>query len=58
MPKQKNIKVELTNPQEKKNVVRYDADDKDAAVSTIYVRKDGLKSIGNPKSITVTIEAS
>jgi hypothetical protein len=52
------VTVTLTNPQPKKSVVRYDADDADgAALSNVYVDKAALTKLGDPDTIIVTIEA-
>lgn len=58
MASAKKVTVKLSSPQEKKNVVRYDSTDDDAALSSVYVTKAALKSLGNPKAIKVTIEAA
>lgn len=57
-PKSKSVTVTLSNPQPKKHVVRYDADDADAALTSVYINKAALKSLGDPDEITVTIEAA
>lgn len=57
----KTLTVILESPDEKKNVVRYDANenDDDPAVRSIYVNKKMLKDVlGNPAKIKVTIEAA
>jgi len=56
--KSKSVKVTLSEPQEKKHVVRFDADADDAAISNVYVSKDAIKKLGNPSEIVVTIEAA
>ena len=53
-----SIVVELGDPSPKKHVTRYDADEPDAALSSVYVNKAALAKIGNPDSIRVTIEAA
>lgn len=54
----KKVVVVLTEPQVKKNVTRYDCPEDDGALTSIYVRKDALKAIGEPAKIKVTIEAA
>ncbi len=54
----KSVQVELSNPQEKKSVTRFDATDDDAAMSTAYITKAALAKIGNPDSVLITIEAA
>jgi hypothetical protein len=52
----KSVQVTLGSPQEKKSVVRYDSPEEDGALSTVYVRKEALKGLGNPDKIKITIE--
>jgi len=53
----KRVTVVLSDPQEKKAVVRYDASADDAAISNAYITKVALKKLGNPSSVRITIEA-
>jgi hypothetical protein len=61
-PKPKTITVTLAEPQEKKNVMRYDCDEDGAAMRTVYVDKAALKPLATsgffPQKIKVTIEAA
>lgn len=59
-PKKDSSKVSVTlgSPQVKKNVTRFDSDDTDAALASVYVSKAALTKLGNPDSIKVTIEAA
>ena len=57
-PKKKIVTVELGKPQPKKNVIRYDAEDGDGALTTAYVSKAAATELGNPDSIKITIEAA
>lgn len=57
-PKPKAVTVTLSDPQEKKLVTRFNSSDDDAALSSVYVSKAALKTLGNPSKIKVTIEAA
>lgn len=54
----KSVTVELENPQPKKHVVRFDAADENAAISNVYITKVAMEKLGNPDSISITIEAA
>lgn len=54
----KKVTVVLSDPQEKKHVTRYDSTDDDAALSSVYVSKSTIKTLGSPAKIKVTIEAA
>jgi hypothetical protein len=54
----KKVTVTMTDPQEKKAVVRYNNEVDNAALASIYISKDALKIIGNPSSVKITIEAA
>jgi len=54
----KKITVVLGSPQQKKSVVRFDSDDDNAALRSVYVDKRALKELGDPSSISITIEAA
>jgi hypothetical protein len=56
--KSKSVVVELSDAQPKKSVTRFNASDENSAIQNVYVSHDALKKIGNPDSITVTIEAA
>lgn len=58
MPPVKKLTVVMENPQEKKHVTRYDAVGDDPAMSSSYVNKAQLKTLGDPAKIKVTIEAA
>lgn len=58
MAADKKLTVTLENPQEKKHVTRYDANDEDAAMSSVYINKAALKKLGNPAKVKVTIEVA
>jgi len=58
MAKTTKVQVTLSDPQPKKSVTRFNASDENAALGNVYVSNDALKKIGNPDSITVTIEAA
>jgi hypothetical protein len=51
------VEVEMTMTDPKKHSVRFDADDKEAALSSAYVSNEAMEKLGNPKSILITIEA-
>lgn len=61
-PKPKTITVTLAEPQEKKNVIRYDCDEDGTALRSIYVDKAALSALATtgffPQKIKVTIEAA
>lgn len=55
----KSLITWLEVPQEKKNVIRFDAPKgNEKPLRTVYVDKEGLKELGNPARIKVTIEAA
>ena len=54
----KKITVVLGSPQQKKSVVRFDSAEEDAALRSVYVDKRALKELGDPSSISITIEAA
>lgn len=58
--KTKQVVTILSDPVEKKHVIRYDASDAlvDPALRSVYVDKDALSKLGNPSKIKVTIEAA
>jgi len=56
--KSSKVTVELSNPQPKKHVVRFDADDENAGISNVYITKVAMEKLGNPDSISITIEAA
>lgn len=56
--KTKSVKVTLTDPKPKKSVTRFDCEEDDAALTSVYVSKDALAKLGDPDSIVVTIEAA
>jgi len=58
MAKTTKVQVTLSDPKPKKSVTRFDSDDDNAALGNVYVSNDALKKIGNPDSITITIEAA
>jgi len=57
-PKKTTVTVELGNPQAKKHVVRYDATEDDAAMTSAYVSKSAVTQLGNPETIKITVEAA
>jgi len=54
----KKVTVVFDTPSEKKHVVRFDSSETDPAIQNVYVSKAALKKLGDPDSITITIEAS
>lgn len=56
--KSKSVQVVLSEPDEKKHVVRFNSDEDDAAMSSVYISKAAIKELGNPKSVRITIEAA
>lgn len=50
----KKIVVEFDGKDEKKNVVKYTSGGDD--VSSIYISKMAVKKMGDPETITITIE--
>ncbi len=52
-----NIRVPMKINSEKKHSVRYDATVENAPVTSIYIMKTGLPSVGGiPQNIVITIE--
>lgn len=52
------MEVTLTLEKETKNTVRYSTDQVDAPINTLYISKAAAASIGNPRTITVRVEAA
>jgi len=55
--KPKKLEVILPTATPKKYVTRFETDEQGVAVNNVYVGLDGLRQIGNPSAIKVTIEA-
>lgn len=55
----KKLEAEFANPDPKVNSVRYFELDHEGppVLRTVYISKDALTTIGNPKKLKVTIEA-
>lgn len=51
------LEVILPTAEQKKHSVRYVTDEQGADVSNLYVGLNGLRKLGNPSAIKVTIEA-
>lgn len=49
------ITIDFSNPEPKKHSLRWDADDKDAVLSTVYIRKG--TELDRARRIRVTVEA-
>jgi hypothetical protein len=58
MAPKKTVTVILSDPDEKKHVVRYNNADEDAALSSVYVNKKAVKALGDPAKVKITIEAA
>lgn len=56
--KAKSVEVEFDIRSDKKHVVRFDSSDENAAVTSIYISKVAMQTLGDPQSLTVTIEAA
>ena len=52
------IHIALTLGKETKGTYRFENDDNEAAVSTLYVRKDAFKGEKPPQSIRLLVEAA
>jgi hypothetical protein len=54
----KSVVVELPTVAPKKNVVRFDATDENAAIMSAYVTKDAIEFLGGAENgVRITIEA-
>lgn len=51
------IEVILPDMTAKKNSVRFETGERPAAVTNIYLSREGLMQLGNPEAIKITIEA-
>lgn len=51
------LEVILPTAQAKKHSVKFETDEKGAAVTNIYLGLDGLRQLNNPSAVKVTIEA-
>lgn len=56
MASAKKLVVTMDNPDEKKHVTKYEADDA-SVMSSAYISKAALKDIGSPAKVKITIEA-
>lgn len=56
----KTISVSMNRERDTKNTVRFaeEGEREDQQLGTIYLPKRTLADLGNPKSVTVTIEAA
>lgn len=54
----KAVTVILSEPDEKKHVVKLSSDEDGAAMSSAYITKAAMKELGNPGSVKITIEAA
>ena len=52
----KKLEIVLSKGKETKRTWRYESEDGTEAVDTVYVQKMGLKELGNPDKIKLTIE--
>ena len=50
--------VELDYEKDTKRTQRFESPDEDAAVGQLYITKEGLEKLGNPRRVRVTIEAA
>ena len=57
-PKPKTVTVEFDQRSDKKNVVRFDTSETDAAVTSVYVSKAAMATLGDPQAVSITIEAA
>lgn len=51
------LEVVLPTASSKKHSVRFETDQQGAPVTNLYLGLDGLRQLGNPSAIKVTIEA-
>lgn len=60
MAKGKSLIVNFTKERDTKTTTRYseDGEKTDHTIGTLYVKQSALKKIGNPETLTVTIESS
>ena len=54
----RTVTVILGAPQEKKNTTRYDSNEDNPAMRTVYIDKVALSELGNPARVKITIEAA
>jgi len=54
----KKVTVVFSERDDKKSVVRFNADSDTAAIANIYVTKDAMKELGDPAAVKITIEAA
>jgi hypothetical protein len=51
------IEVVLPKAVSKKNVVRFETDEEGVAFTNLYLKQSGVRALGSPSAIKVTIEA-
>lgn len=51
------LEVVLPTASAKKHSVRFETDEQGAAITNVYLGLDGMRQLGNPSAIKVTIEA-
>lgn len=54
-PVWEGVEFEMTLARETKGTYRYESDEEDAPVTTLYVRKSAFESAAAPDTITLTI---
>ena len=52
------VVVDLEFSKDTKNTQVFSTDEQGAAVSQLYVSKEALAKIGNPKAVRITVEAA
>lgn len=57
MAAKKKLEVVLPTASAKKHSVRFETDEQGVAVSNIYLGLDGMRQLGNPSAVKITIEA-
>lgn len=54
----KSITVTMTDPKVKTRVTRYDGPEDNEVMANAYLDKRGLKKLGDPAKVKITIEAA
>lgn len=55
--KAKVVEVILPTSRAMKHVVKFETDEQGVAVNNIYIGLDGMRQLGNPDAVKITIEA-
>jgi hypothetical protein len=54
----KAVSVVMSEPDKKKNVVKFNNDEEGAAMSSVYISNATIKALGEPDKVKITIEAA